>query len=206
MTEYTEYTFPADYDKSNTYFINQPNWYKVDTTKLKTINDVGLLLSSLSMKISTDCEKFNEVKKFLIIPEKPKTLEEIKQELDEKFEKLIERTHLQYRIGHDWLYKKKRYEEFCKRQDADFEYARENGFFPVKYTTIDYTTLSVGSGIGCASYEQSFVIKQGSNHQGYYTFGNRRYFRYYMPDKPTAVVRFFMKNLLGFWWVDDKNG
>jgi hypothetical protein len=29
MTEYTEYTFPADYDKWNTYFINQPkqsNW------------------------------------------------------------------------------------------------------------------------------------------------------------------------------------
>jgi hypothetical protein len=29
MTEYTEYTFPADYDKSNTYSINLPklsNW------------------------------------------------------------------------------------------------------------------------------------------------------------------------------------
>jgi hypothetical protein len=29
MTEYTEYTFPADYDKSNTYTITQPklsNW------------------------------------------------------------------------------------------------------------------------------------------------------------------------------------
>jgi hypothetical protein len=29
MTEYTEYTFPDDYDKSNTYFITQPklsNW------------------------------------------------------------------------------------------------------------------------------------------------------------------------------------
>jgi hypothetical protein len=184
----------------------ETEWYDVDSTKLTSAKDIAELLTALEMRVSPTCKKFDKVKKFLIIPEKPKTLEEIKQELDEKFEKLIERTHLQYRIGHDWTYTLRKYNQLCKDQDADFEYAKRNGYFPVKYTTIDYTTLSAGSGIGCASYEQSFVIKQGSNHQGYYTSGNRRYFRYYMPDKPTAVVRFFMKNLLGFWWVDDKNG
>lgn len=180
--------------------INYSRGYKLNPKKL-----VGAPPSVLppllgAFYYTEDYEYFDLVKPYLDIPEPRKSLEEIKQELDEKFEKLIERTHLQYRIGHDWLYKKKRYEEFCKRQDADFEYARENGFFPVKYTTIDYTTLPVGSGIGCA-----FVIKQGNKHEGYYTFGNRRYFRYYMPDKPNMIVRFFMRTCLGFYWVDEKN-
>ena len=189
--------------------------HKLDTSKIKTFEDVKNVFECMNLyaSASEDAKDYELIKEYFTIPNPPqelkfelprKSLEEIFQELDEKFEKLIERTHLQYRIGHDWTYTLRKYNQFCKDQDADFEYARENGFFPVKYTTIDYTTLSAG--IGCASYEQSLVIKQGNKHEGYYTFGNRRYFRYYMPDKPTAVVRFFMKNLLGFWWVDDKNG
>jgi hypothetical protein len=72
--------------------INQPNWYKVDVEKLhhQRFEDVAYLFAT--MNVSEDYEHFDKVKKFLIIPEKPKTLEEIKQELDEKFEKLIVRT------------------------------------------------------------------------------------------------------------------
>ena len=173
--------------------INQPNWYKVDTTKLKTINDVGLLLSSLSMKISTDCEKFDEVQHLLDIPEPRKSLEEIKQELDEKFEKLIERTHLQYRIGHDWTYTLRKYNQFCKDQDADFEYAKRNGYFPVKLKFVSDTGLSVNN------TTTSFEIRCGTNNAGYYTIGAGNV-RYYMNKKPNWWVRNCAKIFFDFTW------
>jgi len=174
--------------------INQPNWYKVDVEKLhhQRLEDVAYLFAT--MMVADDYEYFDKVKKFLIIPEPRKSLEEIKQELDEKFEKLIERTHLQYRIGHDWLYKKKRYEEFCKRQDADFEYARENGRFPVKLKFVsDAGILSVNSAT------TSFEIRCGTNNAGYYTIGAGNV-RYYMNEKPNWLVRNCAKLLLDFTW------
>jgi hypothetical protein len=144
-----------------------------------------------------DFEYFDVIKPYLDIPEPHKSLEQIQQELDEKFEKLIEKTHLEYRIGHNWLYKKKRYEEFCKRQDEDFEYAKEHGQFPLKPKFTIGTTLSTNSNI-----THSFVIKEGGKEVGYYTFGNRKYFKYFMDEKPNFVVRFCMDKLLGFKWID----
>jgi hypothetical protein len=175
--------------------INQPNWYKVDTTKLKTINDVGLLLSSLSMKISTDCEKFDKVKHLLDIPEPRKSLEEISKELDEKFEKLIERTHLQYRIGHDWTYTLRKYNQFCKDQDADFEYAKRNGYFKPKLKFVSNTELSVNN------TTTSFEIRCGTNNAGYYTIGSGNV-RYYMNKKPNWWVRNCAKIFFDFTWKD----
>ena len=112
--------------------INYSRGYKLNPEKL-----VGAPQSILPFLIGAfyyteDYEYFDLVKPYLDIPEPRKSLEEIKQELDEKFEKLIERTHLQYRIGHDWTYTLRKYNQFGKDQDADFEYARENGYFPVK--------------------------------------------------------------------------
>ena len=178
-------------------------YYPVSMKKLEqaSMREAAYLIAP--MNIGEDYEYFDEVKHLLDIPEPRKSLEEIKQELDEKFEKLIERTHLQYRIGHDWTYTLRKYNQFCKDQDADFEYAKEHGSFPkIQTLTLDYSQF-VATG---SSVESSFVIKQGSNHKGYYTFGNRRYFKIYMPDKPNMIVRFFMKTCLGFVWVDEKNG
>ena len=174
--------------------------YKLNPNKLKGAPQSILPYVVGAFYYTKDFEYFDIIKPYLDIPEKSKTLEEIQQELDEKFEKLIEKTHLQYRIGHDWLYKKKRYEEFCKKQDADFEYARENGFFPPKLTgTLDYSNLiATGSNI-----TSSFVIRCGTDNAGYYTIGNG-YLRFYMPDKPNAITRWFMKNCLSFIWVDEK--
>ncbi len=175
--------------------------YKLNPNKLKGAPQSILPYVVGAFYYTEDFEYFDVIKPYLDIPEPHKSLEQIQQELDEKFEKLIEKTHLEYRIGHKWLYKKKRYEEFCKKQDADFEYARENGFFPPKLIgTLDYSNLiATGSNI-----TSTFVIKQGNNHEGYYTFGNCRSFRYYMPTKPNAITRWFMKNCLSFIWVNEK--
>ncbi len=127
------------------------------------------------------------------------SFEELQKYLDEKFDKLIEKTHLEYRIGHTWLYKKKRYEEFCKNQNDDFEYAKEHGQFPLKPKFTIGTTLSTNSNI-----THSFVIKQGNNHEGYYTIGNG-YLRFYMPYKPNVITLWFVDKLFSIRWVDEKN-
>jgi len=173
--------------------------YKLNPNKLKGAPQSILPYVCGAFYYTEDYEYFDVIQPYLDIPEPHKSLEQIQQELDEKFEKLIEKTHLEYRIGHNWLYKKKRYEEFCKKQDEDFEYAKEYGYFPQKPKFTIGTTLSANSNI-----TSTFVIKQGNNHEGYYTFGNCRSFRYYMPTKPNAITRWFMKNCLSFIWVDEK--
>ena len=140
-----------------------------------------------------DYEYFDLVKPYLDIPEPRKSLEEIKQELDEKFEKLIEKTHLQYRIGHNWTYTLRRYNQFCKDQDADFEYAKRNGYFPVKLKFVSNTELSVNSAT------TSFEIRCGTNHAGYYTIGAGNV-RYYMNEKPNWLVRNCAKIFFDFTW------
>ena len=175
--------------------INYSRGYKLNPEKL-----VGAPQSIIPFLIGAfyyteDYEYFDLVKPYLDIPEPRKSLEEIKQELDEKFEKLIERTHLQYRIGHDWLYKKKRYEEFCKDQDADFEYAKRNGYFPVKLKFVSNTELSVNNPV------TSFEIRCGTNNAGYYTIGSGNV-RYYMNKKPNWLVRNCAKIFFDFTWKD----
>ena len=180
-------------------------WYDVDSTKLTSAKDIAELLTALEMRVSPTCENFDKVKKFLIIPEKPKTLEEISQELDEKFEKLIEqykRNSYSSKICAESKYER----EFDKIFD-NFEYARENGNFPIKYTfttgVLDGSYLvSNGSG-GVKFSSPSFMVKHGSSHQGYYTIGDDEYYRFYMEKKPNVVFRWFVYKLMGFRWVDE---
>jgi len=172
--------------------------YNLNPNKLKGAPQIILPYFVGAFYYTEDYEYFDVIKPYLDIPEPRKSLEEIQQELEEKFEKLIEKTHLEYRIGHKWLYKKKRYEEFCKKQDEDFEYAKEHGRFKETYT-LDYSNLiATGSNI-----TSSFVIRQGNKHEGYYTVGDG-YLRFYMPTKPNAITRWFMKNCLSFIWVNEE--
>jgi hypothetical protein len=198
MTEQPNWKFTIP-KETLTLETHLPNWYQVDVEKLhhQRFEDVAYLFAT--MVVSKDYEYFDEVKKFLIIPEKPKTLEQIQKELDEKFEKLIEKTHLEYRIGHDWLYKLRRYEEFCKKQDEDFEYARKNGRFPLKLTigNLDYSTLTTNSTL---SLNTEFRV--GKDEVGYFSI--KPNIRVYLKKKPNPIVRFFTKFLLDFEWKSTK--
>ena len=172
-------------------------YYPVSVEKLQqaSMREAAYLIAPVN--IGEDYEYFDVIQDYLDIPEKPKTLEEISQELDEKFEKLIEQTKEKFECSK--YFAGKRYNAKFDKIIENFEYAKEHGKFP-QSLTFDYSKF-VATG---SSLESSFVIKQGSNHKGYYTIGNQRYFRYYMPDKPTRLVRFFMKTCLGFVWVDEK--
>lgn len=179
-----------------TLYLHQPNWYNIDTTKLKTVTDVVELLTALDMKVSENYEKFDEVKKFLIIPEPPKSLEDIQKEYNEKYDERIKSIKLKFEVLQNRL--ERNYDLKFDRIINDFEYAKGHGRFPEPIKWCYSTDNAISPGF------TSYVIKQGNKHQGYYTFGNGKYFKYYMPDKPNMIVRFFMKTCLGFWWVDEK--
>ena len=179
--------------------------HKLDTSKLKTIKDIKNVFDTMGLiaSMDEDNEQYEIAKEYFTIPyEHPeikgsfklprKSLEEIKQELDEKFEKLIERTHLQYRIGHNWLYKLRRYEEFCKKQDADFEHAKTYGSFPVTLTTMtaDYSKLG---------YTTEFRFN--SNEVGYWDI--KPNIKVYLEKKPNWLVRNCSKIFFDITWKDN---
>ena len=193
---------------SNTYI--QPagtlhiysKWYDVDTTKLTSVKYIAALFDAMGIRVSETNENFDKVKHLLVIPEKPKTLDEIQQEFDGKIDELIENTKNKF-YQSKYISEKLYDTKFDKIIDK-FEYAKEHGQFPPELK-LAYTTTGL-SAYTSPYAETSFVIKQGNDHKGYYTIGNQRYLRYYMKDKPNRLVRFFMKTCLGFFWVDEKNG
>lgn len=184
----------------------------VDT--IKTIKDVKNIFDTMELVASMDKNnpKYEIAKEYFTIPYVPpelkfpaprRSIEEIQQEFNEKIDKLIEKTKEKFECSQYFAEKRYNREFDCIIQD--FEYAKTHGSFPHKltlgYSKFDSSNFVVNG----SSVESSFVIKQGNKHEGYYTNGNRRYLKYYMPTKPNAIVRFFMKNLLGFYWVDEKN-
>jgi len=172
--------------------------YKLNPEKLKGASQSILPYVCGAFYYTEDYEYFDVIKDYLDIPEKPKTLEQIQQELDEKFEKLIEKTHLEYRIGHNWLYKLRRYEEFCKRQDSDFEHAKKYGSFPILLTvgTLDGSYLvSNGSSV---SWGTEFRICNNNKEVGWWEI--KPNIKIYLGKKPNPIVRYFTKLLLDFTW------
>ena len=185
-------------------------YYPVSIEKLQqaSMREAAYLIAPVN--IGEDYEYFDEVKHLLEIPAKifdaqrpRKSIEELKQELDEKFEKLIEqykRNSYSSKICAESKYER----EFDKIFD-NFEYARENGSFPkvtfISSGTLDYSNLSVNIGSNISS--PCFMVKHGSSHQGYYTIGDDGYYRFYMEKKPNAFFRFFVYKLMGFRWVDE---
>ena len=148
-------------------------------------------------------EYYDIVKPYLDIPEEPKSLDEISQELDEKFEKLIVGTKAKFECSGDFA--EGRYNRNFDRIIGNFEYAKKHGSFPkvtfISSGTLDYSKLSVNIGSNISS--PCFMVKHGSSHQGYYTIGDDGYYRFYMEKKPNAFFRFFVYKLMGFRWVDE---
>ena len=178
-------------------------YYPVSMKKLEqaSMREAAYLIAP--MNIGEDYEYYDKVKHLLIIPEEPKTLDEISQELDEKFENLIEQTKRNFNASK--LTGERNYEWNFGRIIENFEYARENGSFPqvtfISSGTLDYSKLSVNIGSNISS--PCFMVKHGSSHQGYYTIGDDGYYRFYMEKKPNVVFRWFVYKLMGFRWVDE---
>jgi hypothetical protein len=195
--------------------MTEPLNHKLDISKIKTIKDVRNVFECMNLYASAeeDNEKYELLKEYFTIPNPPqelkfelprKSLEEISQELEEKIDKRIERVKEQFnKLGYTQEYQ---YQVKFNRIFENFEYARKNGSFPLKLSTSGSYLISGSGGAEWSSaiINNNFIIKQGNNHEGYYTFGNCRSFKYYMNKKPNFVVRFCMDKLLEFKWVDEK--
>ena len=185
--------------------MTEPLNHKLDVSKIKTLTDVKNVFECMSLisNVSEEHEDYELIKEYFTIPNDPqeikfelprKSLEEITQEFNEKIDKQVE--DVKYKFEQLKYYQEYQFSKKITKIIEDIEYARENGRFPLKLT-LDYSKLTAtGSNI-----TSNFVIKEGGKEVGYYTFGNG-YLKYCMNKKPTAIVRFFMKNCLSFVWVD----
>ena len=170
------------------------NYYPVSIEKLQwaSMSEVAYFIAPVN--IGEDYEYFDKIKHLLDIPEKPKSIEELSQELNEKIDKLITKTKSNFYASK--IFAESRYEKKIDKIFDNFEYAKENGQFPPKLT-LDYSKLIATS----SNITSNFVIKSGGEEVGYYTIDNG-YLRYYMNKKPNFVVRFCMNKLLNFRWID----
>jgi len=176
--------------------------YKLNPNKLKKAPQGILPYVVGAFYYTEDFEYFDIIKPYLDIPEKPKTLEEISQELDEKFDKLLVQTRSKFTVSKNIA--EIRFERKFNRIIDNFEYARENGFFlPTLTVGAPDGSYLASNGITSSFVSPTYVIKQGNNHEGYYTFGTG-FVRFYMTTKPNAITRWFMDKCLSFRWVDEK--
>jgi hypothetical protein len=99
-----------------------PKAYPINFEKLKgeSMGTLPYLLGVVGF--SEDYEYFDKIKHLLIIPEKPKTLEEISQELDEKFEELLVKTQRKFAVSKESA--EYRYNQKFNRIIENFESAK----------------------------------------------------------------------------------
>lgn len=169
--------------------------YKLNPNKLKGAPQSILPYVVGAFYYTEDFEYFDVIKPYLDIPKPPKSLEEIQQECEEKFDDLIERTKNSF-------YKSKYiaetlYETKFNRIIENFEYAKEHGQFPVRLTigNLDCSTLGVSSAV---DWTTEFRI--GKDEVGYWDI--KPNIKVYLKKKPNRVVRYFTKLLLDFTWKD----
>jgi hypothetical protein len=169
--------------------------YKLNPNKLKGAPQSILPYVVGAFYYTEDFEYFDVIKPYLDIPEPPKSLEEISQECEEKFDKHIE--SIKHKFAELKCHQEYYYNRKFDRIIEDFEYAKKNGQFLQK------SILTYSTSLGTNNIASSFIIKQGNKHEGYYTIGNG-YLRFYMPYKPNAITRWFMNKCLSIRWVDEK--
>lgn len=168
-------------------------YYPVSIEKLMkaSMREAAYLIAP--MNIGEDYEYFDKVKHLLDIPEPPKTLDEITQELDEKIDALIKTTKEKFECSNYFAGKK--YNEKFDRIIQDFEYARKNGSFPPKLT------FTIGDGLYGNNYVTSnFVIKSNSVGVGYWDV--KPNIQMWLQEKPNWLVRKCAKIFFDFGWKD----
>jgi hypothetical protein len=184
--------------------MTEPLNHKLDVSKIQTLEDVRNVFECMNLYASAeeDNEQYELLKEYFTIPNEPqkleyprKSLEEIQQECEEKFDKHIE--SIKHKFAELKCHQEYYYNQRFNRIIENFEHAKTYGSFPAK---LDYSKLIVTGGSNITS---NFVIKSGGKEVGYYTIGNG-YLRFYMPYKPNAITRWFMDKCLSIRWVDEK--
>lgn len=182
--------------------------YRLDVSKIKTLKDARNVFDLMNLVGSYDPEdpedEYYHLREYFTIlqepqelkfPEAPrKSIEEIQQELDEKIDKLIEKTKENFYFSK--LIAERHYENTFDRIIDNFEHAKKWGSFPQPIKLSDGTGLCAN---GVITNFSSFVISNPKK-VGYYELVDG--VRMESAVKPNPVVRFMTKWLLGWKWKD----
>ena len=187
---------PSVFPTNNKKMTERPH-YKLNVDKIKTIEDVKNVfeLLDLGFYLPEDHKNYKLFKELTIQPEEPrKSLEEIKQELDEKFEELLVKIKRKSDVSKQIA--ESNYENKFDMISYNFEYAVKNGHFPAqRLFGIAYSNLSVNNAI-----TNNFVIKPNAIGVGYWEIDPQ--IQVYRKTKPNRIVRYFSRLLLDFHWKD----
>jgi hypothetical protein len=186
--------------------MTEPLNHKLDTSKLKTIKDIKNVFDTMGLiaSMGEDNEQYEIAKEYFTIPyEHPeikfelprKSLEEISQECEEKFDKHIE--SIKHKFAELKCHQEYYYNQRFNRIIENFEYAKEHGQFPVRLTigNLDCSTLGVSSAV-----DWTTEFRVGKDEVGYWDI--KPNIKVYLKKKPNRVVRYFTKLLLDFTWKD----
>ena len=185
---------------------------KLDVDKIKTIEDVKNVfeLLDLGFYLPEDHKNYKLFKELTIQPEEPrKSLEEIKQELDKEFGKIIEQTKRNSYASK--LTAERNYENKFDKIFDNFQFAVRQGQFPRYLSLTTSGNASIGNGIVPNSYldvsgslnnyvTHNFVTKPNAIGVGYWEIDPN--IQVYRKTKPNRIVRYFSRLLLDFHWKD----
>lgn len=163
---------------------------KLDLDKIKTIEDVKNVLKLLDMEFyyPEDSPKYELFKKYTVIPEKPKSLEQIQKEFEDKIDAILSVTESRFKVlkeNADIHYDKKTKEIFNV-----FETAKKNGSFPQIITQRLVFDSNLYSDIN---------IDYSQKSAGYFKCLNVKFF---LNKKPKIFFRWFLRNCFDIEWVD----
>ncbi len=168
--------------------------YKLNPNKLKGAPQSILPYVVGAFYYTEDFEYFDVIKPYLDIPEPPKSLEEIQQECEEKFDKHIE--SIKHKFAELKCHQEYYYNQKFNRIIENFEHAKKYGSFPVRLTVgADGSYLVTNNTV---PWSTEFRI--GTNQVGYWDI--KPNIKVYLEKKPNRIVRYFTKLLLNFTWKD----
>jgi len=185
--------------------MTEPTGYKLNPKKLRGASTSVLPAFLGAFYYTEDYEYFDVIKPYLIIPEKPKTLEEIKQELDKKFEEIIEQ-YKRNSYAHK-LTAERKYEDKFDNIFDNFQYAVKNGFFPQYLSlttsgnslfTVNGGGLSVNNAIISNVNTHNIVINSNVNNVGYWE--SKPIFKVYFNKRPNWLSRICAKIIFDITW------
>ena len=182
--------------------IKKHRCYKIDPKKIaKAPSHITPYLFLGAFYYDEEYEYFDLIKPYLDIPESPKSLKEIQQELNDKIDELIVKTKRQFAVSQSSA--DYRFKQFCDNQDYVFNHLKTYGCPPIiKYgiSSASCGDIFVSLNSGEPTWQSGCTIINNDNISGYYYITST--FAVGLKEKPSKFFRFMSRILLNWKWKD----
>jgi hypothetical protein len=176
--------------------------YSIDIEKLSRSGIGPLAYLFADLKVSDDAAYFDEIRHLLLIPEKPKSLDEIQEELDSCIDDIIR--YIKNKFKNARLQAERTFTSDITILKSNFEYAKRNGYFPQKLNVL---TGKSGNFIVASTDYVSVcshdILKIGSviDSSGCYEIDSK--LKIFLTKKPSFINKFFVRLFLNWKWRDN---